>query len=203
MNRRLLLKSAGFTAMGVSFSLTALGKDDSKPGKLDASEFKKINAEAGAKVKALEPDDTKLSDTDKALAAEIASGGLIQLKASELALETTKSPDIKLIAEGEVEEQKGLGAKLKEFAGKKGIKLSEELSEDGKKLIAEIKDSGEKFDRAYLEKIGVTGHEKLKKTMTKVKEQAGDALLKALAETALPLIEVHLTVSKDEVATLG
>ncbi|MCW1912948.1 DUF4142 domain-containing protein [Luteolibacter sp. GHJ8] len=188
--------------MGLSLSLAASAKDDSKPGKLDAPEFKKINSEAGQKVKALQPDDSKLSDADKALAEEIAAGGLIQLRTSELAVKSTRSPDVKLIAEGEVDEQNGLAEKLKEFAAKKGIKLSGELSDDGKKVLTEIKDSGDNFDRAYLEKIGVAGHEKIKKTMTKVKEQAGDALLKALAETALPLIEVHLTVSKDEVATL-
>lgn len=203
MNRRFLLKSAGFTAMGISFSLPLLGADDGKAGKLDAAEFKKINSAAGEKVKALKPDDSKLSDADRALVEEIALGGLMQLKASELALEVSKSPDIKLIAEGEAEEQKGLAAKLKEFAAKKGVKLPEELSEKGKKIVAEIKDAGDKFDRVYLEKSGVAGHEELKKTMTQVKEKATDALLKALAETALPLIEVHLAVAKDEVATLA
>jgi putative membrane protein len=203
MNRRFLIKSAGFTAMGLSLSAVAIGADDSKPGKLDAAEFKKINTEAGAKVDALKPDSSKLSDADKNLAGEIALGGMMQLKAAELALETSKSPDVKLIAEGEAGEQRGLAAKLKEFAATKDIQLPGDLDEKGQKLISEIKDAGDKFDRAYLEKSGVAGHEELKKTMTKVKAEAKDPLLKALAETALPLIEVHLTVAKDEVAPLG
>ena len=172
-------------------------------GKLDAEVFRKANEEAAAKVKALVPTQSSLSDDDKALVDEIALGGMMQLEASEYALEKSKSGDVRLIAEGEAAEQKGLAAKLKEFAAKKDIKLPNELNDKGRKLMADLKAAGDDFDRVYLHESGVKGHEALKQTMTKVRDKATDTLLRSLAETALPLIEMHLTVSKDEVATLG
>jgi hypothetical protein len=39
MSRRVLLKSAGFTAMGLSFSLPAIAADDSMPGTIEAAAF--------------------------------------------------------------------------------------------------------------------------------------------------------------------
>jgi putative membrane protein len=202
MNRRILLRSAGFTAMGLSLAGNVSAKDDAKVGKLEPAEFKKINSEAGAKVKALKADATALSDVDKALAGEIALGGMMQLQASELALKKIGSADVKLIAEAEVEEQKELAAKLKEFAAAKDIKLPDKLDEEGRQLLEELREAGS-ADRTYLEKSGVKGHEELKRTMMKVSKEAKDPMLKALAETALPLIEVHLAVSKDEVATMS
>jgi putative membrane protein len=180
----------------------AAAQDDSKVGKLEPAEFKKINSEAGAKVKALKTDDKAVSDSDKQLVEEIALGGMLQLEASELALKKTRSADVRLIAEAEVEEQKGLAAKLKEFAAATGIKLPDALKDRGKKLMGDLKEA-KSMDRSYLEECGIKGHEALKKTMTKVKKEAEDPMLKALAEAALPLIEVHLTVAKDEMKTLG
>jgi putative membrane protein len=203
MNRRILLKSGGFTAIGLLLALPVTAKDDGKVGKLEPDTFKKANEEAGAKVKALLPDDKPLSEGDKSLVEEIATGGMMQLQASELALERAKAADVKLIAEGEAAEQTGLAAKLKEFAVKKNIKLPTELNGKGRKLTADLKAAGDDFDRVYLKESGVKGHEELEKTMTKVREKAADGMLKALAETALPLIELHLTVSKDEAATLA
>ncbi len=202
MKRRLLLRSAGFTAMGLSIGVST-AKDDSKVGKLSAENFKKANADAGAKVKALKPDSAALSEEDKELLDHIAIGGMMQLQASTLALEKVESADVKLIAEGEVEEQKGLAAKLKEFAAAKNLKLPTELNDKGRKMLSELKENTESVDRKYLEESGVKGHEELRKTMTKVKSEAKDPMLKALAETALPLIETHLSVSKDELAMMS
>ncbi|RYD72643.1 MAG: DUF4142 domain-containing protein [Verrucomicrobiaceae bacterium] len=187
MNRRFILKSGGFTAMGLMLALPAPAKEDGKVGKVEADVFNKANEEAGAKVKALLPDDAALSDGDKILVDEIATGGMMQLQASELARERAKARDVKLIAEGEIAEQMGLAAKLNEFAVKKSVKLPTKLTDKGRKLMADLKAAGDDFDRIYLSESGVKGHEELKKTMTKVREKAVDGMLKALAETAKPL----------------
>ena len=75
-------------------------------------------------------------------------------------------------------------------------------ADEFKKINAELEKGGEESDRGYLKRSGVDGHQKLMKTMTKVKMNAKDTFLKALAENALPLIEIHLTVAKDEVSSL-
>ena len=61
MNRRILLKSAGFTAFGLPFPGAASAEDD--------------HSEAGAKVKASKPDTETLSDGDRKLVEQIALPG--------------------------------------------------------------------------------------------------------------------------------
>ena len=75
MNRRILLKSAGFTAFGLPFPGAASAEDNAKAGKLGAEDFQRIHSEAGAKVKASKPDTETLSDGDRKLVEQIALPG--------------------------------------------------------------------------------------------------------------------------------
>ena len=47
------------------------------------------------------------------------------------------------------------------------------------------------------------GHQILQKTMKKVRDKAKDQVLKELAGLALPLIQTHLEVSREEAQTLS
>ncbi|MDB6080725.1 MAG: hypothetical protein JWO82_4472, partial [Akkermansiaceae bacterium] len=55
----------------------------------------------------------------------------------------------------------------------------------------------------YLALTGVRGHEALLATMTKVKSDAKDANLAQIAKITLPMIELHLSVAKDQSAKAG
>ncbi len=202
MKRRVILKGGAVTALTMSINIVH-AKDDNMLGKMSGDEFKKINADAAAGVKALKPTSAPLEDNDKDLLNEIALGGMMQLRASELALEKCEAKDVRVIAQAEVDEQKGLSAKLEEIAAAKGAALPKELDKRGQKVLADLKEDKGEFDKKYLEESGVKGHQILQKTMKKVRDKAKDQVLKELAGLALPLIQTHLEVSREEAQTLS
>jgi putative membrane protein len=134
----------------------------------------------------------------------MAMGGMMQLELGKVAVKMGSSDDVKMIAKAEVEEQMILSAKLMEIAKSGGAKLPESPDEKTAGAVKMLKEkSGAEFDKAYLKHSGIEGHEMLKATMEKVSAKAESASLKGVAMAALPLIKVHLQVSKDESAELA
>ncbi|MCW1885474.1 DUF4142 domain-containing protein [Luteolibacter flavescens] len=203
MTTKLLIKWAGIAAVIGALQAPLFARDDGKVGKMEPADFRKTTEKAGEKIAALLTVDAPLSAVDRALIGELALVGLAQLQASELAATKARATEVKLIAEEEAKEQNAIAAKLKEVATRKSLTLPTELDDQGKELLEKLEAIGDGFDRLYLQEVGVRGHEELKKTMTKVQLQATDPTLKSLAAMILPLIEIHITVAQDEMATLG
>jgi putative membrane protein len=204
MNRRHFLETAIVAVAGTTLIIPFAQAVPGKVGNLDPAAFKKINKDAGEKVAAIKPTSDPLSAADAKLLVEVALGGMMQLEMSKVAFGKATSADVRAIAEAEVEEQTGLAAKLKEIAAAKGGTLPAELDDKGKAMVKKLHDkTGADFDREYLQESGVHGHQKLNKTMMKVQSDAADATLKTVASTALPLIQTHLQVSKDEMKDLA
>jgi putative membrane protein len=204
MNRRLFIHTSLLAAAGASITSAFAASAPGTIGKLPEAEFLKINKEAGAKVAAIKPAGGALSKGDEKLMLEIAAGGMMQLEASRVAVKMATSPDVRTIAQAEVDEQTGLSAKLGEIAAAKKVTLPTERDDKTKKMVAKLEGlSGAEFDKAYLKESGVKGHQLLNATMSKVQSKAEDATLKMVASTALPLIKTHLQVSQDEMADMG
>jgi putative membrane protein len=202
--RREFLQTAILTAAGVTLITPLTRAAAGYVGRLPAPEFVKLNADAGAKMAGVKPDKAALSKDDDMLIKEIAMGGAMQLELSKVAVTKASSEDVRIYAQAEVDEQTGLSAKLKEIATAKGVALPEGPDDETKKMVTKLQEkSGKDFDRAYLKEVGVEGHEKLKKTMTKVKAGATDGTLKVVADLALPLIETHLQAAQDEMKDVG
>ncbi|HEX8296528.1 MAG TPA: DUF4142 domain-containing protein [Chthoniobacteraceae bacterium] len=204
MNRRNFLQTTVLAVAGTTLITTLSRAADEKIGKLSAADFKKMNKEGGAKVSAIKAEAAPLSEADQKLMLEVAAGGMMQLEVSRIAADKATDADVKAIAKAEVEEQTVLSAKLKEIAKAKKITLPDEPDDKTKKMVAMLQGkSGADLDRTYLENSGVKGHEMLQKTMTKVQDKAQDPALKSLATAALPLIQTHLEVSRDEIAAMA
>jgi len=170
-------------------------------GKISDEDLAKKTKEAGEQIMAIQITDAALSEGDQKLLTEIATGGMMQLELSKLALTKASHAEVKAFAQAEVDEQTGLGGKLKSIAAAKNAMLPSEPDEKTKKMLASFESkTPSEFDKAYLEVTGVKGHETLKTVMEKVKSEAKDENLQEISKIALPLIELHLTVAKDEAA---
>jgi len=167
-------------------------------GNMSVEEFMRINAQGAANVAAISPDSTVLSKTDQKLMMEVAMGGMMQLEVSRAALQKVTSPQARVLAQSEVEEQTALSEKLQEIAAAKGMTLPASTNPKAQSMINKMQNmSGAEADRYYIRESGVKGHEKLDKTMSKVQSRSADDSLKALAAAALPLVRTHLQVSRD------
>ncbi len=166
-------------------------------GDLSKAEFERLNGEASAKLFGLKATNAPLSDADQKLMAQIIEGGTMQLTISQAAVQKVSRPETRELAQAEVEEQTNLSAKLQEIAIAKGLQLPKQTSSQAQPLLDKMKSmSGNELDAFYITESGIKGHEKLEKTMNMVQAQAKDSNLKELASLALPLIRLHLQVSR-------
>jgi len=171
---------------------------------MSSSDLERMNREGAEAVKAVRATSTKLSRPDQAMMLEVAQGGIMQLELSRMAVQKATSPEVKRIAQAEVEEQTLLANKLKEIAQAKGVSMPN--SSDGKatSIMQRMgRLSGAEFDRMYLQESGVRGHEMLDKVMSRVESEASDDGLKSLAAAAHPLVRTHLQVAQQMLDTMG
>ncbi|WP_223860847.1 DUF4142 domain-containing protein [Spirosoma validum] len=134
---------------------------------------------------------------------EVAKEGMMQLEVSKVALQKATNPEVRELAQAEVEEQTGLLAKLKEIADAKGITLPASPDPETQAMVTKLQGmSGGSLDKMYVSESGVKGHEKLDKVMSTVESTASDASLKGVARAAHPLVKTHLTVAKQIVNKL-
>jgi len=199
MKRRTFLWSSTFGLIGSSL---AVAKDNQRIGKLGPAEFKQANEVAAARIKAIVPTNTALTELDRLLVSKVAMAGIMQSSASAWALSKIQSMDVKTIAQAEIDEQAVLSEKLKEIAAAKNFDLPKEPGGEQKKILDDIMDNTPPVDREYLKTIGVEGHRAIQTAMEEVRAKAQDATLKQLAAAALPIVAVHLTVARDELETL-
>lgn len=182
-----------------SMNMTSMPQD--MIGNVSKAEFMRVNEEGNQKVAAITADGTPLSNADRKLMTEVAMGGMMQLEVSRAALAKATSEEARMLAQSEVEEQTGVSAKLKEIAAAKGVTLPSAPDSKTRSLINKMNNmSGNELDVFYIRESGVKGHEKLNSTMTKVQSKAKDASMKSLASATLPVIKMHMAVSRAEVA---
>lgn len=167
-------------------------------GKESKSAFDRLNKKGAADVAAIQPTSAKLSSADQALMMEVAKGGMMQLELSKVAVQKATNEEVRQLAQAEVDEQTGLSAKLKEIAQAKGVTLPSAPDAETQTNINKMQSvTGMSIDRMYVAESGVKGHEKLDAVMSKVKSNASDSNLKAVAQAAHPLVKAHLKVSRE------
>jgi putative membrane protein len=175
-----------------------------KIGNMTAQAFMALNQKGAAAVAAIKPTKTPLSASDKKLMLQVAAGGQRQLAISQAVLDNVTNPQVRLLAQSEVEEQTGVAAKLQEIADAKGITLPSGPADSVQAMVSRVQDmSGADLDAFYINESGVKGHQLLQKTMSTVNANAKDASLKKLAAATLPVIRTHLSVSRDLQRTMG
>ena len=175
-----------------------------KIGNMTITAFQQGNAKGNAAVAAIQPTSAPLSAADKQLMMQVAAGGQMQLALSQAAVSSVQSPEAKMLAESEVEEQTGVAAKLKEIASAKGVTLPDGPDAKAQAAVAKMSGmSGNSLDAYYVKESGVNGHVKLQQTMTKVRGTARDSVLKQLATATMPVIKMHLNVSKAVVRSMS
>jgi putative membrane protein len=168
-------------------------------GELSPEQFNKANSDSAENVGSIQPCGEPFSDGDKQLIREIALAGLMQIELSKVAAGRASSEEVKMIALGEIAEQTAVAHKLMEIATAGGASVPATPDEETAELVGKLsEETGPSLDQMYIKTSGIAGHEKLMRTMEKVREDAADPALRAFASAALPLIHTHLRVARVE-----
>ncbi len=131
-----------------------------------------------------------LPPTDKAFVQAASSSGSTEIDAAKLASTQSQDKDVRSFAHHMLIDHTKLAMRLK-MAVPHGVTVPEDNSDvsalDSLKAL-----HGKEFDTAYIQKVGVRGHQEAPCRRSRRKRRRAESSLKKAAQKALPTIEEHL-----------
>jgi putative membrane protein len=142
-----------------------------------------------------------LPPTDKAFVQAASSSGSTEIDAAKLATQQSQDKDVKSFAHHMMVDHAKLTMQLK-MAAPKGVSVPKDNSDPS--VLESLKAlKGKEFDAAYIQKVGVQGHQEAVTAFQTEAQQGQDASLKKAAQNALPTIQEHLKMAQALAAKKG
>ncbi|MDR5820261.1 DUF4142 domain-containing protein [Caballeronia sp. LZ043] len=142
-----------------------------------------------------------LPPVDKAFVQAASSAGSTEIDAAKLATKQSQDKDVKSFAHHMMVDHMKLAMQLK-MAAPHGVTVpmnnSDPSALDSLKAL-----HGKEFDTAYIQKIGIQGHQEAVQVFQKEAAEGQNAKLKQAAQKALPTIQSHLKMAQDLAAKKG
>lgn len=138
-----------------------------------------------------------LANRDREFLEQAAQNGHAELSASRLALEKSRSEQVRAFAQRMIDDHTRANEELKALATAKQYQPPTEPSmlQKGKEmLIAGLSDDN--FDRRYINQMGVEAHQDTVELFEKAARDAQDADVKAFATKLLPQLREHLQAAR-------
>jgi len=154
--------------------------------------------------KPAKPPATSLSTDDLRFVDEAQMTSRLEIAASELALEVSKSQAVQTYARQMVKAHRDALGALRAIAADKGIVPQERVPEAPE--LTRLKGlKGEEFDQAYIRTVGVDAHEQAVLLFQNQSTRGKDPALRAYATRTLPVLRDHLKQARamDQRVTAG
>lgn len=139
-------------------------------------------------------DDKKAGDriTDQEFIAKAASGGMYEVKSSQLALQMGSSAEVKKLAQHMINDHTKANQELAALLTRKGQAVPAAMDQKHLDMVNQLArlQSGQ-FDKAYLEQQ-LKAHQETVKLFEAASKSLTDAQLKAWATQTLPTLKQHL-----------
>lgn len=120
--------------------------------------------------------------------------GMLEVQASQLALERSPSTDVKNFARQMVADHTKAGNELQKIAARKGIRVPA-AAEVNPELQTLTNKQGREFDVAYVAAAGPAAHQQAVRLFQQEADSGRDPELKAFARSTLPVLQRHLTMA--------
>ncbi|MDR5771526.1 MULTISPECIES: DUF4142 domain-containing protein [unclassified Caballeronia] len=142
-----------------------------------------------------------LTQPDKDFVQGASSSGSTEIDAAKLAQTRSQDKDVKSFARHMIVDHTKLTVQLK-MAAPKGVTVPKDNSDTS--AIDSLKAlHGKAFDTAYIQKVGVQGHQEAVALFQKEADGGQNAKLKEAAQKALPTIQDHLKMAQDLASKKG
>jgi len=140
-------------------------------------------------IKAIDNDDSRFM-------TEAASGGMMEVKAGQIAVQRGASKDVTAFGQQMIDDHSKANAELKDLATRKNVVLPDSMSNDDMKNIDKLNKASDKdFDKTYINMM-VDDHKKDVAAFQKVVDNPKDADVKSWAANTLPTLQHHLEMAK-------
>jgi len=144
----------------------------------------------------------QFSSKDYKFAAAAAQGGMMEMRAGELARTQGTDPAVKRFGEQMVTDHGKVEEELKALAAKKGATLPATLEPKQERQLERLRNlSGRDFDKAYADSM-VDDHKADLKAFKKAADNAEDTDLRVFASKTSTLVASHFEQAKQMLANL-
>jgi putative membrane protein len=198
LNKQKTLKALlGTTAFALMFGSSSVYAAGNSGGTSGASGTTDSSAGSGAQTSGASASGEKgsagkMSQADEKLMKELVAANMTEIAAAQLALNQSKDDQVQKFAKTLMDDHTNARDKIRDLAQAKNVVLPKDL--DGKHL-AEVKKldrlSGDQFDKAFLQRAGVSDHKQTLQLLDRIEKNAKDPQLKALATDLRPTIREH------------
>src|SRR5581483_7383681 len=152
-------------------------------------------AALGLTAAAVLADDTKRGDeklTDQQFIAKATSGGMFEVKSSQLALQMGTSANVKRFAQQMVTDHTKANQELSALLARKGLQAPAAMDEKHLEMVNKLaKLQSNEFDKAYWD-MQLKAHEKTVELFENAAKNLQDRDLKSWAAKTLPTLREHL-----------
>lgn len=146
---------------------------------------------------------TEVAHGDRVFAMKLATGSTNEVALSQLADSHAASPDVKSFAAMMIRDHDKLNAQLGDLASRKGIDIGPAVEKGQKKGVASLESKqGGDFDQAYVKDM-LKGHKQAVDLLEKEIRDSKDQDFVSLANTALPIVQMHLQHAEQLAQQLG
>jgi putative membrane protein len=134
---------------------------------------------------------------DEDFVKKAAEGGMMELKAAELAVKTSTNAGVKSFAQAMIKDHGKANTELQATAKKKGIATPTSLSQKNEQKLKDLSSKkGAAFDAAYALAM-VNDHKEVVALFKSEASGGKDPDLKSWAAEKLPTLEHHLSMAQD------
>lgn len=147
---------------------------------------------------------SSVSKADQRMMKNLAEANFAEIETGKLALQKSQSDQVKAYAQKMIDDHTQAQKELEQLAQQKGVTLPTETDMKHKaaaKALSALE--GEKFDKMYMNQVGVRDHKNTHQLLTKAQKDAKDPDLKALAAKMTPTVDGHLTMAQEHTGKKG
>ena len=156
------------------------------------------NQSAPAQNPSRQQQSRQLSPIDMQFVTDAAHGGMAEVQLGQLALQRSKSAEVKRFAQQMIQEHTRANEQLMQLAAQKGITPPTTPGPKYEAAMTRLRQlSGEAFDRAYMNEAGINGHLESAAVYQRQAALGQDPDLKAFAARILPRVQGHLEMASE------
>ena len=140
---------------------------------------------------------TQLAEDDQEFLRKAGESGMLEIQASEIAVQRSQHPEVKSYAEMMIKDHTAVDKELKKLAESKGFTLPSQLEGDKQDLLENLRQlEGPSFDDEYVDEVAIDAHEDAVDLFEDAADDAEDADIKAFAAKHLPSLKKHLEMGE-------
>ncbi|WPB58761.1 DUF4142 domain-containing protein [Xylophilus sp. GOD-11R] len=136
--------------------------------------------------------DGAFNQTDRRFVTDAANAGVYEVQAAQVAVKRAQSADVKAFAQMLLSDHEKANVALEKLAASRSMELPRELPHELRGRVQGLeREQPEKFDREFVQKVGMDDHDKDIRLFENAVAKSTDPELKSFAVKTLPELKQH------------